>query len=69
MPDKKISKNKRTWHKKECDVEVEAAATSTSNIENNGIYKNTLYIYKDKTTTRITYDICSDEYVIVYSNN
>ncbi len=68
---KVVAKTKRTWKKKLIDepVSEHIAHNNNTNIFNNNTCKNTLLVYKDKTTTRVTYDSSSDEYITVYMNN
>ena len=68
---KAAAKTKRTWKKKMLDEPVSAHIVNNNNTDifNNNTYKNTLLVYKDKTTTRVTYDSSSDEYITVYMNN
>lgn len=68
---KAVAKTKRTWKKKNLDEPVSEHNVNTNDNNNiiNNTHKNTLLVYKDKTTTRVTYDSGSDEYITVYMNN
>lgn len=67
MAAKKIVKNTKSWHKKE--IYKDQPENIYNNNTVNNTHKNTLFVYKDKSTTRVTYDISSDEYITVYMNN